>query len=205
MGARHADRLWMFAGALVILLLAAVSWFVLISPQYAEAEEIRSQTGTSQDQIVGLNKTIAQLKKDQAKLKALRATLATNQEALPEDSGVPDFLRQLQSSGDKINVNVSGVTVSTPVQVEGTARVWALPITLTADGTPANLGLFLDELQSGQARAVLIDSANLAPNTTESDADSGGNEPESMSLNLTVKAFVAPPAGAGAPTVTTDD
>jgi len=58
----------------------------------------------------------------------------------------------------------------------------------------ASLGSFLDRLQSsGQKRAVLVENVTLE-----------GAEGKELSLNLSVKAFVAPPVGAGAPTVTTD-
>jgi type IV pilus assembly protein PilO len=108
---------------------------------------------------------------------------------------VPAFLRQLQASGGDAGVDVSGITVGTPVQEEATPDVWAMQIQLTAEGTAGELDEFLNELQgSNLKRAVLIEAANL-----EAEGES-----DEQSLSLTVKAFVAPPVGAGAPKVTTD-
>lgn len=202
MGARHADRLWMIAGAAVIALLVVVSWFLLINPQKTEAADLKAQTDTAQIQAVDLRKRIATLKKQKSNLARLKATLAGYQDALPADSGVPAFLRQLQASGTELDVDVSGITVSAPTEVENLAGVWALPIQLTAVGTADDLGAFLDQLQGAdQKRAVLIESANLT-NAQDIEADADG--PTRMSVSLTVKAFVAPPVGSGAPTVTTD-
>lgn len=198
MRARHADRIWMIAGAVVILLLGLVSWFLLIRPQEIETDDLTLQTDTARSQAADIRKRIASLKKEQASLPKLRTTLKGYQDALPVDSGVPAFLRQLQAAGTDLDVDVSGITVSSPAEVAQVPGVWALPIQLTVDGTAADLGAFLDQLQgSDQKRAVLIESANL---TLTDDSDQNGE----MSVSLSVKAFVAPPLGSGAPTVTTN-
>jgi type IV pilus assembly protein PilO len=202
MGARHADRLWMVAGAAVIVLLAVVSWFLLINPQKTEAADLKAEAEQARSQALDMRKRIATLKKQKANLPKLKATLAGYQDALPADSGVPAFLRQLQASGTELNVDVSGVTVSTPSEVENLPGVWALPIQLTAEGSGENLSTFLEELQgTDQKRAVLIESANL---TSAQVAEGDTDKADKMSVSLAVKAFVAPPVGSGAPTVTTD-
>jgi type IV pilus assembly protein PilO len=133
----------------------------------------------------------------------MQAELRKKQKALPSDSGVPAFLRQIQASGEALSVNVSGVSVSAPVQQTNLPAVWALPITMTADGSAANLGKFLQGLQSSaQSRAVLIETASLSPQAGDPAAD-GTASVATTSVNLTLRAFVAPPAGTGTPTVTT--
>ncbi|MET0495479.1 MAG: type 4a pilus biogenesis protein PilO [Actinoplanes sp.] len=197
MRTRHADRLWMIGGLVVIVLLAAVSYVLLVTPRLDEAAELKEQTGIAHDQATDLRNRIVQLKADEAKLDALRTALAARQAALPADSGVPAFLRQLQAAGSQVGVDVSGFTVSSAEEDEAGSGVWSLPIQLTAEGSAAQLGDFLNQLQGGgQKRAVLIESAALS-----SDESAAGG---ALSLALSVKAFVAPPVGAGAPVVTTD-
>jgi Tfp pilus assembly protein PilO len=199
MRTRHADRLWVIAGLAVVALLGVVTWLLLVSPQRSEADELRGQTATAVTQADQLRARTAKLAAAQAKIDELTRTRDARARALPSDSGVPAFLRQLQASGNAVGVDVSGLTVGMPAEVKTVPGVWALSIQLTAEGTAAHLGSFLDQLQdSGQKRAVLIETANLS--------DDGGGTAASrpMSLNLSVKAFVAPPAGAGAPTVTSD-
>jgi type IV pilus assembly protein PilO len=201
MGTRHADRLWIFGGVAVVLVLAVISWLFVISPKYAEADTVRTEAADTELKISQLRKRIAELEKDRARLPEFKRTLERNRHALPADSGVPDFLRQLQSSGDALDVSVGGVNVSAPQLVNGFTTVYALPMTLTAEGSAENLGSFLRQLQETQPRAVLIDSANMTSQTAADAADGSGTG--EMTVSLSLKAFVAVPAGAGAPTITT--
>jgi type IV pilus assembly protein PilO len=201
MGARNIARIWVIAGAAAIALLTVASWFLLISPKYAEADDVRTQVDGTQAQLIALRKKIAGLEEQKSRLSTYKAALEANQRALPADSGVPDFLRQLQASGEATGVKVSGVSVAPPVQSAGVSGVWQLPITLTAEGGADNLGAFLNRLQAVQPRAVLVQTANLTQEGGTSDSgDTSGSTP---SLNLSLLAYVSPPAGTGAPIVTT--
>ena len=188
MGARHADRLWMIAGAAVVIVLVVISWFFVISPKYAETSDVRGQVETTETQIVVLKKRIAELEKQKAKLPQYRAALKVNQNALPSDTGLPDFLRQLQSSGDNLNVTVDGVSVSGAALAPGFTSVWSLPITLTLQGTPENLDKFLNQLQQTQPRAVLINSAAVTSQVADAAADGAGTD--DVTISLALQAFV---------------
>src|SRR4051794_15954334 len=98
MNTRHADRIWMLGGLVALVALVAASWFLLIQPKFAEADDVRVQAADTQTQLITLRKRIGELKAERAKLKSLRSALSKKQKALPADSGVPAFLRQLQSS-----------------------------------------------------------------------------------------------------------
>ena len=198
MGARHADRLWMIAGAAVVALLGIVTWFLAVGPQRSDEADLRSRTQTAREQADDLRRRIVKLKADQARLGVLTEARDARKDALPADSGVPAFLRQLQGTGTKVGVEVSGLTVGDPSPDKAVAGVWSLPIQLIAEGSATRLSAFLNQLQGAdQKRAVLIEAANLS-----SDGAHAANGTQQMSLSL--KAFVAPPVGAGAPSVTTD-
>ncbi|WP_199515998.1 type 4a pilus biogenesis protein PilO [Nucisporomicrobium flavum] len=197
MASRYGNRLWLAAGFLVVVLLVAGTYFGVVSTMSTDTDALHDQTGTAQLQMVGLRKQIAKLEADRKNEKQLTAARDAYRDALPTDSGVPAFLRQLQASGSDVGVDVSGLTVGTPSKDEAVPGVWSIEIQLTADGEPGELDDFLGQLQgSAQKRAVLIESAALANSESENSKD--------LRLNLTVKAFVAPPVGAGAPTVTTN-
>jgi Tfp pilus assembly protein PilO len=198
MGARHADRLWMLGGVIGAALLIAIGWFIAISPKNAQTDELVGQKETTETQLVLLRHRLGELEDESRKLPEYKATLKINKAALPDDSGVPDFLRQLQDSGDLVNATVTGLTVSTPVLQTGSTTIYALPITVTVTGMPDDLGRFLDQLQRVQPRAVLVESTNM----TTAGEEAAGSE---LTMTLAIKAFVAPKAGAPAPTVTTTD
>ena len=198
--ARHVNRLWMIAGLAAIALLGLLTWSFAVSPQRTDAAALQAQTEVARDQANTLRTRTVKLTAEKANLPTLKQDLAARQAALPANSGVPAFLRQLQATGTSVGVDISGITVGDPAAVDTLPGVWALPIQLTAQGSVAQLDGFLKQLQgAGQKRAVLIEGANL---TSESDAASGAAG--STSLNLTVKAFVAPPVGAGTPSITTN-
>jgi type IV pilus assembly protein PilO len=233
MGIRNAARLWVFGGAAVVVLLAVGGWFLLIGPEYTNASDVHTQVDDTRTQLIALQRKIAGLEAEKARLPQFRAALRANQAALPSGSGVPDFLRQLQSSGEQTGVTVSGVSVAAPAQTVGVAGVWQLQMTLNAEGDPANLGQFLNRLQAIQPRAVLIQSVNLADNasgstgtgtsggsgstssgstsssstssssTSSGSTGSGGSSSGKPSLSLSLMAYVSPPTGSGAPIVTT--
>jgi Tfp pilus assembly protein PilO len=193
MGAQHSNRLWMVAGFAAAVLLGIGTWFLAISPQRTDAAALQVQTHDANAQAEILRTRIGKLKADQAQEEVLKKALIARKAALPEDSGVPAFLRQLQITGTTVGVDISGITVGDPVPVDTVPGVYELPIQLTAEGTEARLGDYLKLLQGAdQKRAVLIEVASLS------------KAEERTSLNLTVKAFVAPPAGAGTPSITTD-
>ncbi len=194
MGARHADRLWMIGGVLGAALLIAVGWFLAINPKMAETDELRGQKETTETQLIVLRHRLSELQEESKKLPQYKATLKRNQAALPTDSGVPDFLRQLQDSGEVVDATVTGVTVGAPEQ-EGGTGLYALPITVTVEGLPNDLGRFLDQLQRVQPRAVLVESANMIAGGENSSG-------KQQTMTLAIKAFVAPKAGQAAPAPT---
>jgi Tfp pilus assembly protein PilO len=200
MGARQINQLWMLAGVAAVALLGVMTWFFAVSPQRTDAAALQAQTEVARDQANTLRTRTVKLTAEKANLPTLKQDLAARQAALPANSGVPAFLRQLQATGTSVGVDISGITVGDPAPEESASAVWELPIQLTAQGSVAQLDGFLKQLQgAGQKRAVLIEGANL---TTGSDAAAGA--PASTSLNLTVKAFVAPPVGTGTPAITTN-
>jgi Tfp pilus assembly protein PilO len=198
MGARNSGRLWVIAGAAVVVLLALVSWFFLISPKYAEASDVRGQVEDTQTQLITLRKKISELQRQAAQLPTFKAELQANQRALPSNAGIPAFLNQLQAAGDNVGVSVTGISVSAPLKSTAATDVWELPMTLTVEGDADRLSLFLTQMQSVQPRAVLVKSANFTANES---AAAGGNAKPTISVGLTT--FVSPPAGSGAPIVTT--
>lgn len=193
----QADRLWMIGGAVIVALLVALTGMVFVAGQRSQAQGFQDEIDMAQIQATQLRKRTAELKAEQDRIDRLTEERDALKAALPTDSAVPEFLRQMQSSGSAVGVDVSGITVGAPAAEEKVPGVWSLPIDLTAEGTADQLGAFLDQLQgSDQKRAVLIE--NVVVDTSGDGADG------TQRLSLVVKAFVAPPAGAGAPTVTTD-
>jgi Tfp pilus assembly protein PilO len=189
MGTATADRLWAIGGGIVAVIVVLVGWFMFISPQNAETANLRNEIAATGSQVSTLQARLSQLSRENADLPRYEADLARDRQALPTDSGLSDFLRELQVASANANVSVSGLTIGAPTQVVKTGSpVFGLPITVTAVGLPARLGRFLHELQQVQPRAVLISSSTLSGNGKK------GLDGAS-SLTISMQVFVAQPSG----------
>jgi Tfp pilus assembly protein PilO len=178
----QADRLWTIGGALGAVALLAIAWFLFIEPRNSESASLREQAQTTEDKLQPLAARLTELRKQNAELATYQAQVELDRKALPTTSGLPDFLRGLQTAGETAGAGVSGVSVGTSTKVTAAGReIAALPITLTATGQVANLNRFLDQLQQVQPRAVLIKGTDL-----QQDKEAG----YTMSIELDV--FVAP-------------
>lgn len=198
------DRVWVIGGAIVATLLLVVGWFLLIGPKLTEGSNLHTQADNSQVRVATLQQRLQVLKRQNDDLPRYQAELATDQQALPSTPASSDLLRELQSVGDRTGVAITAISVSPPTQLTGAnAQVAALPIVLTATGNSRALIEFIDQLQRKQARAVSVNSANLAP------ADAASAKAGSFTLSVNLRAFVRSTAVDSAatstePTATTD-
>jgi Tfp pilus assembly protein PilO len=189
MGLRR-DRLWLIAGLLAAAVLFAVGWFTVIHPQRSQTETLREQSAAAELNLASLRHRLEDLEEQNANLDQYRAELARERRALPTTPALADFLRELQSAGDAVQVTVTGLIVGSPTEVDAAGtKVISLPITLTLSGTASRLGQFLDQLQRVQPRAVLITSANALPDQ-KSKTLAGA-----VALNISLQAFIAPATG----------
>jgi Tfp pilus assembly protein PilO len=180
----RVDRLWMVGGVLGAAVLLAITWFLLVTPQHAERDNLNESVTVAQRQLMQLQQRIGKLQEEYDKLPEYKAELAKAQQALPGTPGLSDLLRELQTAGDNTTVTVSGLNVGnvTPLTTSG-GQVYTLALSLTAAGPIDKLNAFLDQLQQVQPRALLISTASLSRTTATSTT---------ASLSLTLTAFVSP-------------
>jgi Tfp pilus assembly protein PilO len=196
----YAARIWVIGGVLGAILLLAGGWFLLVAPQHAKSESLRGDVETARVRQTALERELANLRKQDSERSKYEGQLDRDRRALPAHSGLSDFLRELQSTSVAANVSVSGLTIGAPSKVAAANKpVYSLPITVTADGTAANLDRFLYQLQHVQPRAVLVGTGTMA-------AEGDAKLPGPASLTLTMQVFVAQlgDAPAATPSGTTD-
>ncbi|WIM97416.1 type 4a pilus biogenesis protein PilO [Actinoplanes oblitus] len=192
MSGLRSDRIWLFGGLALVVLLIVAGWFVMIKPKYAEASDMRGQVEDATTQFAQLRKRLADLKADNENLPEYQADKARYEKALPTADSIPAFLRQLQTLGSTLKVDVSAYTASARSTSAVVSTVEELPISLNATGRVADISKFVDALQNTQPRAVLIRSAVL----TLGDLDSA-------ELSLTLVAFRNTSASNGTTVTTT--
>ncbi len=189
------ERLWIVGGGVFALLVIVVGYSLVIGPQRSETSGVKGQVSRARLENAVLHSRIDALRQQNRNLASYQNSLRQSHLALPSTSGLPDFLRSLQSIGNATLAEVSSLTVGTPTDVTavagaksaGVSGVYALPITAQVDGSVSALDAFLTQLQSVQPRAVLISQI-----TESSGADSGGASPAHLNLQIAMQAFVAP-------------
>jgi Tfp pilus assembly protein PilO len=182
----RTDRLWALGGALAAVAMLAIGWFFFISPQNARTGSLAQEAATAQARTTSLQRRLVELRQQNGDLPRYRARLESDRQALPTTSGLSDFVRDVQGIGDSTGVSVQVLAVSAATQVTAAGtKVYALPMSMTVTGAVANVDRFLEQLQQGQPRAVLI-------GTVRSDSPDG-----TVRLDLGLQVFVAPPTGAG--------
>lgn len=212
----QVERLWLIGGSLAALVLVLIGYFFFIGPQRSQTSDVRTQVGTAEQQDTALEARIAALRQQNVNLPRYENELAQARLALPAASGVSDFVRSLQTLGNATLTNVTSVSVGQPAPVTAPAAtptagatpsstaptpattaapappsVYSLSITATVSGNAPALDRFLEQLQSVQPRAVLIEQ--IAETAGPSAATTvGAGAKGNTTLQLTMLAFIAP-------------
>ena len=187
----RTHRLWVAGGVGGSLLVAALSWFTLVGPQLAGASSLKDQTAAAQDQNLALQTKVSRLQAQNANIAALTESLRQARVALPVDSGLPDFTRQLAEQAAATGASLTSISAGTPTGADGptvasgaaaAGHLFAIPITLVGEGSSSADQQLLHALQNGPRR-VLITSAQFS-------GDSAKAGRATMTTQLTI--FVAP-------------
>jgi len=126
------DRIWMVGGGVAGVVISALAWFMVISPELSDASSLDAQTVDSQTQNISLQSKLHRLQADNAKMDALVTSLQEARTALPVDSNLAEFTRQLSGYASANRVSISGITAGEPA-----AMTSAAPAAATAPAAAA--------------------------------------------------------------------
>ena len=216
MSGMKGDRLWLAGGTAAGVVISALAWFMVVSPELSNAASLDEQTVASQTQNVSLQSKLHRLKADNANMDALVASLQQARTALPVETGLAEYTRQLSGYATEYGVAVTGITAGEPAALTSTTpaaapaagasgataakppaagaaaspagQMYALPLTVVVKGTALNDLRFLAALQGPGKRAALVSGTQLTGETKR-----GGT----MQLTIQLQLFVSPqPPGA---------
>ncbi|NIZ89853.1 type 4a pilus biogenesis protein PilO [Kineococcus rubinsiae] len=181
------STLWTLATALIALLVLAGGWLLVLGPQRAEAADLATQRNFVAEQNERLALNQAQLQAQLEELPAQKAQLAAILASLPDDSRLPQLLRQLESSAENTGVRLTSVAPGTAAAYDATGApgVVSVPVVVSVDGTLAEVELYLKQLQADSTRYFLIESVALSAGTGGVSGTSSG-----ISTVITGKVFV---------------
>ncbi|HEY0167976.1 MAG TPA: hypothetical protein VGB75_13125 [Jatrophihabitans sp.] len=121
MNAAKGDRVWQAGGAAAAVVISAVAWFMVVSPELSNAASLDEQTLAAQTQNLTLHSKIHRLQADNSNMDALVASLRQARTALPVDSSLAAFTRQLSGYAGQHHVSISGITAGEPMALTSTA------------------------------------------------------------------------------------
>ncbi|MEP7177607.1 MAG: hypothetical protein ABI775_00815 [Pseudonocardiales bacterium] len=182
-------RFWVGGGAVAAVLLIVAGWFGAISPQLSGASSLRNQSDSVQQANGVLQSKIAALKQQNSTLHTLTAKLQAALDALPFDSGLPAFTRQVSSQAAQHRVALTSISVGTAGPAAAApaaaapavpaaavpaaagpaagatpvAALYSMPITLRSTGSAKDQLAFLQAIRLDGPRRALINSTDLSP------------------------------------------
>jgi Tfp pilus assembly protein PilO len=214
------EKLWLGAGAVVGAVLVVVGYFLLISPQQSETSSVRAQVVSAQDRNNAAKAKIAILQTQNAQLNSYLADVQQAKLALPDTSGLPDFLRTLQSIGAATQTSITSLTVGQPQDLSTAQGFPGIASTATR-GKPANgssgttgsattastgkvYGLSITLTVSGSTARLtefLKQLQSVQPravliSTLNETSNNAGSSKGDTTLSLNMAAFVAPASAA---------
>jgi Tfp pilus assembly protein PilO len=154
---------WSAVTAAICLLILVATWFLLVSPKRADVTRINEERVSAEDANLGLERRIADLRKQYGELEARRAELAGIRAQLPPSADVPDLVRNLSTLASDAGVELLSVAPGAPrVLDEGLPSVAGIPVTVEASGGYTEDTLFLKYLQTRLNRVFLITNVSVS-------------------------------------------
>lgn len=191
-------------GIMIIVLAAAATWFLVLSPRLSQASDINTNAETVAAANLQLqnryNQTIKQADTATQAAKDAQALFST----MPEKADLPTVLTQIADAATRAGIkpgNISVISTTVPRSVddlaghkkttkasEGAVKVnlAQMDVSLTVSGARKQLLEFLDNLQ-GLDRAILIKSSDL---TTSIVLDPENKNVTTEELKVTGSMFV---------------
>lgn len=134
MAGSNKEKAWIAGGTAVAVLIAVASWFLLISPQFADQADSEQQVADAQTQNIVLQQRLNTLREQAGHADELNAELGQLRAAVPAQHDLEGFTRQLTDFATAAGVTIESISPTTPTQV---ARPQP-PASTTAEGDAAS-------------------------------------------------------------------
>lgn len=216
-------RAWLGIAILATVLILALGWLLLVSPQMSKASTLQEEAQSASDQALTLQGKASSLRKQAEKLPEMEAELKTLYQKLPDKAGVNDLIRQIDAANQASGMTVQSFSVDPPAplampEVAAAAEAAAAPAegaSSAAAGEDAaaapkaaakpealisysTVSLDMKEGTFGQVVTYLdkLEGLDRALLITNVDINNGGGEAGAsgtVSLTLNARIYMRPP------------
>lgn len=128
-------KIWMLAGAIVMVGVLAMGWFVGVQPQLTSIADTDSQTESIRAQNQATEIANAKLKGDYENIDEFRAELEKLRGSIPADAAMPTFLTQIDALASSTGTVIAGITVDEPQPYTAPASSAEAPAAPAAEAT----------------------------------------------------------------------
>jgi len=188
----NATRLVSLVLVIVTIAVAAIGWFLGIAPLLSQAATARDEQVSVDAQNAQYAAIVAQLAADFERIDEIEAEFDELQRAVPASAATEAALAEIAAAAAATGVVVDAVTFSgstpfTPVAADGStvqptaelssdllARLFSVPITVSANGSYAALVDFVDRLQLGE-RLILVTVVSYSGTGDATALQAGGS------------------------------
>jgi hypothetical protein len=130
-----SSKPWIVGGALLCIVLLAVTWFMFVSPQLDDRAATEQQTSDTELQNTVLQQRIAKLKADSEHVGDLQKQIEAERKGLPADHGMDAFTDQLTAQAAETGVILASITPAAPTLVSNAAPAAPTTAASAADGS----------------------------------------------------------------------
>jgi type IV pilus assembly protein PilO len=196
-------------GAMVLVIVAALGYFFLISGSRAERDTLLEENEVRRAEVLKAKADEANVRPFRAQAEALRKRLETAKERLPSEREIPQVYRQVSDLATQSGL---GVSLFQPKPAEDRDVLSEVPIVVTAESTYHQLGAFLERVGKmprivslGDFRLIAIDRptgtlrAEMTLSTYTFRPEGAPPPPAKPGAPAAPRAPGAPPAPAGSP------
>ena len=172
--------------ALAVVVVAALGWFMLVSPQRTKADQLDTQRAAVDSELAVDRQLVS--KPSETKT---RATLAAAKLALPDNPQVSEILRQLAGFAAKSRTELDSITPAAPVLGAGAE---AIPISLQFRGRYFGLQQLMRLLRTSASATGSKVTATGRLYTVDNISFGGAGDDGVITATLQLNAFVYSPA-----------
>lgn len=204
---------WYLAAALASVLVLVGGWFLLVSPQRQQADDVAAQADQQRAANALMQTKIDSLKAEYTNLPSLQQQLALVQSHMPQTPSEPALLRSLSQAAASAGVQLTSVSPATPTSLaapSGTqqaqaatsstgGQVQVMNVAIEVKGLFANTRLFMSNLEA-LPRSVIVTNLQIA---RDQQAGTQGIPPGTLDTTISARVFTLNPASATAAAVTT--
>lgn len=128
---------WAAATAVVVVLVFAVGWLALISPQRSRTASLHSQADSTNQQVMSLDTQISRLQKEAGDVVQQKARIQEIATEIPSAPNLASYIRSLTSKASDTGVDLVSIAPAAPVAATVTAVKPAARATASASPSPS--------------------------------------------------------------------